>query len=317
MSLASRKVIDTARAQAPLEPVKQLFEAAIDYAGLFPPSSLSMRVAVEEYASCQSGPCAWMLGRLVLPVSRLSEFSEELDRYGSPKSEETPWRLSAILGENVEAGFATILEFNARNASSRRSHGSVVDSVEVKITRPEEIVAATRHISQHFVAFFEVPLSEAAGECMAAVRESHAFAKVRTGSMKVEQIPSCAGLAGFILLAVRSNVAFKATAGLHHAMRGRHTIERNQSAVPVLMHGFLNLLFAVALACAGMERGEIVALLEEQDPAAFHFRTTGAGWKDHRLTCEQLREARRHSIRSWGSCSFREPLEDLRALGLL
>jgi hypothetical protein len=297
--------------------MKQLLEAAIDYAGLFPPSSLPMPAAIEEYAESLSGAFAWMLGRMVLPVSRLAEFSEELDRCQPADIEQTRWRVSAIAGPNVEADVTTILKFNAQNTSSRRKRGAMIDSVEIKVARPEEVYAAAQHIPQQLSAFFELPLSEATPECISAVRQSHAFAKVRTGGIKAEQIPSCAALAGFILLAVKLNVAFKATAGLHHAIRGYHSIAGDQGTASIAMHGFLNLLFAVAVARGGFEEQELTAVLEEQVPKAFQFSADGAAWSGHRLTGGQLAETRRGSIRSWGSCSFKEPLEDLRALGLL
>jgi hypothetical protein len=297
--------------------MKQLLDGSIDYAGLFPPSSLPMPAAVEEYAACRSGPFGWMLGRMVLPVSRLAEFSEELDRYRSADVEESPWRVSAVAGPTVEADLATVLKFNAQNASTRRKREATIDSIEIKVARPEEIYAAIQHIQQYLSAFFELPLSGATPECISAVRQSHAFAKVRTGGIKAEQIPSCDALAGFIQLAVKLNVAFKATAGLHHAIRGYHPIAGDQGTASVAMHGFLNLLFAVALARAGVEEREITAVLEEQDPKAFRCNCCGAAWHDHTLSCGQLADARRSSIQSWGSCSFTEPVEDLRALGLL
>ncbi len=62
----------------PAPPVRALLESAIDYAGLFPPASLSMPEAVSNFATYRSSPEAWALGRFILPVSRLSEFAANL-----------------------------------------------------------------------------------------------------------------------------------------------------------------------------------------------------------------------------------------------
>jgi len=50
-----------------------LFAGLIDYAGLFPPASLSMSEAVRNYDAYRRGEHAWMLGRFVAPASKLSE----------------------------------------------------------------------------------------------------------------------------------------------------------------------------------------------------------------------------------------------------
>jgi hypothetical protein len=45
----------------------------IDYAGMFPPASLSLEEAVRKYQEYQRGPYAWMLGRFVVPADRARE----------------------------------------------------------------------------------------------------------------------------------------------------------------------------------------------------------------------------------------------------
>ena len=49
----------------------------IDYAGLFPPAALAMDDAVGRYARpTGAGRDAWMLGRFIVPASRLGEFEQ-------------------------------------------------------------------------------------------------------------------------------------------------------------------------------------------------------------------------------------------------
>ena len=60
----------------PKESVRILLNEIIDYAGLFPPSQVSMTDAVLNYTTYRHSNYGWMLGRFVLPVSRLDEFYE-------------------------------------------------------------------------------------------------------------------------------------------------------------------------------------------------------------------------------------------------
>jgi len=83
------------------------------------------------------------------------------------------------------------------------------------------------------------------------------------------------------------------------------------------MHGFLNLFLAAAFVRAGLEAGAAVQLLEEQSAAALQFDSEGIQWGAHRLGWQQIAVARRDFSVSFGSCSFTEPIDDLRSLGLL
>jgi len=114
---------------------------------------------------------------------------------------------------------------------------------------------------------------------------SGAFGKVRTGGLTPEATPSSETLADFLGEAASRRIAFKATAALHHPMRS------------ATMHGFVNVFVAAAFAWHGAERGVILDVLNDGDAGAF---------------C-----ARRDFAHSFGSCSFTEPVADLRVLGWL
>ena len=118
-------------------------------------------------------------------------------------------------------------------------------------------------------------------------------------------------------LCAASNVAFKATAGLHHPIRSLHRLTYQADSASAIMHGFLNVFLAAAFMRAGLETPLAVELMNEQSAATFHFDSEGVLWREHRLAVADLSNSRRDFAISFGSCSFTEPVEDLRALRLL
>jgi hypothetical protein len=133
-----------------------------------------------------------------------------------------------------------------------------------------------------------------------------AFAKVRTGALNPDAVPTTEVLAEFLCWTAQHQVPFKATAGLHHPIRSRRTN----------MHGFLNVFIAAAFAWFG-EDELIPEMLDDEDPKAFKFLGDVIHWRDYGLFTEQVQAARRDFAHSFGSCSFEEPIADLRELGLL
>jgi hypothetical protein len=131
---------------------------------------------------------------------------------------------------------------------------------------------------------------------------SGAFAKVRTGGLTLEAMPSLEMLADFLSEAASRRIAFKATAGLHHPMRS------------ATMHGFVNVFVAAAFAWQGAERGVILDVLNDGDAAAFQFLAGELRWRGRSLTAAEVQGARRDFAHSFGSCSFTEPVADLRML---
>jgi hypothetical protein len=144
-----------------------------------------------------------------------------------------------------------------------------------------------------------------------------AYAKVRTGGLTPEAIPSSAELAAFLYAAAARRMPFKATAGLHHPVRSLRPLTYAGDSPRAPMHGFLNVFCAAALAYHGVAREDVAGLIEETDPAALEFGESGFAWKGHRLSTSQIHSARSEFAHSFGSCSFEEPIADLRELGLL
>ena len=109
-----------------LESIRLLMAGAVDYAGLFPPSSVSMSEAVLNYATYRNSNYRWMLGRFVLGIGRLDEFYESARDFIS-RDAATAWRLSIVTGDNPYEAIRQVEDFNAANGP-----GVVCDTLEIK-----------------------------------------------------------------------------------------------------------------------------------------------------------------------------------------
>jgi hypothetical protein len=173
-----------------------------------------------------------------------------------------------------------------------------VDVVEARLDR----AAATEGVGVR--VFLEVrPGDDGA---LDAVAERGAGAKVRCGGATPDLFPSPAELAHFICGCRDRGLAFKATAGLHHPLRDG------------IVHGFLNLLGAAVLAHAGgAAPRELVEVLLEQDAGAFVVTDEAFTVRGQAFGADDVAATRERLFVGYGSCSFSEPVEDLRGLRIL
>ena len=154
-------------------------------------------------------------------------------------------------------------------------------------------------------------------ELIATLAETGGLAKARTGGVTAEAFPSAFELARFIAACAKEEVPFKATAGLHHPLRGEYRLTYAPDGPTATMHGFLNVFLAAGFAQNGMGVAQLVEVLEERSPTAFQFESGRVVWRDEQLVRAHLINARHLAALAFGSCSFTEPLEDLQKLGLL
>lgn len=291
-------------------PIKNLLSGLIDYAGLFPPARLEMALAVAEYDRQRQSELAWMLERFVVPVARLGELEQELgvDVF-SPAD---PWPLSALVGPPYLADAARLDDFEIR-----REGAFVVPSVEAKPQSPAEIEEIANAFPGREI-YCEVPLGEDPRPWLQAIEGRGCRAKIRTGSIEARGFPAIAELARFLFAAASLRLPFKATAGLHHALRGDYRLTYDADSACTTMHGFLNVFLAAAFVFHG-ELGDTDAkeLLAEKRASAFEFTNAGIAYRGARLSADAMAAARRQFALSYGSCSFEEPVTELRRLHLL
>lgn len=286
--------------------VRAFLAGIVDYAGLFPPAALDMPAAVRNYSRYRSDDASWMLGRFVVPVARLDEFSSALDAEVSPH--EPAWQVSALAGTDLVGEVARVRAFNATSAHAR------IDSIEARATTADAI---DRLGSAEFDGdvYAEIPVTTELDALVAACARAGVSAKLRTGGVTAEAFISSAEILRFMRACVGAGVRFKATAGLHHPLAGDYPITYADDAPSATMHGYLSLFFAAAVLRSGGSDEEVLNILDERDPTAFRASSPGITWREHFLSAADLRQSRDVAA-SFGSCSFREPVDELRALSL-
>jgi hypothetical protein len=297
---------------------RSAFAALVDYAGLFPPAACTMTEAVRRYARYRAGVHAWMLGSFVVPASRLGELEVALSSVDAAR--EPPWSISVLLGDRFEQDLETVAA-----AREKLARVATVASLETAPLPGSTIGALAERLPGDLPTFFEVPLAgdgetRALESRLEGVAAAGSFAKVRTGGVVATAVPGAAALARFVATARALRVPFKATAGLHHAVRGTYPLTYEPDSEAATMHGFLNLLaaaLAAASAAGGADEAELVEILEERDAAAFRFSRRSVSWRAREWSLRELVELRRGSFLSFGSCSFVEPVDELIARGWL
>ena len=294
--------------------VDALVAGLVDYAGLFPPASESMRTALEKYASYREGDDRSALGRFIVPVSRLEELENAASDLMPRGAASEPWHLSALIVENARVAGDAILDFNARHGSGSRDGRAVIDVVELKASSANDIARYRLEVPEALPVYFEIPIRSGVTALVEAIARGGARAKVRTGGVTPESIPPAGEVVDFIIACQRAGVPFKATAGLHHPLRGSYRLTYEGDSPVGTMYGFLNVFLASVLIHAGQSRATAIAALEETDPSAFVFDDDAIVWRGKQITAEQIEASRRDFATSFGSCSFREPVDELAAL---
>ena len=302
---------------------RALLERLIDDASLFPPRRLDMQAALRHHARHRESAYAWLGGRFVVPASRAGEL-------GALRAGSEPLAVSVILDAAAGGAKGDVVRADLHRVERlRQLAGVAVESLELRLPGTlgaaalDGVVAATTAsfggspvalwIESGYDAGWQVPPAETLGllgEARAAAPSQLTLgAKVRCGGPRPGATPSVEDLAAFLLAAQETGVPWKATAGLHHPVRGVHD--------GVMMHGFLNLFVAGTLLHAGaLDAAGVADVLAERDARSFVVDPMHVGWREVRVDAESVAAARAQCV-SYGSCSFDEPVNDLRELGLL
>lgn len=286
--------------------IQALLKGIVDYAGLFPPASLDMPTAVRNYAGYLTGEHSWLLGRLVVPAQRLGEFTAAFAETCCTE-QASPWLLS-VLSTGDAAEDARLLEPFSEGAA-------YLDALELKCTEVAQVEAQVGGVPSGMGVYVEFP-PEKSEEFLPVLKKLDARAKIRTGGVTADAIPSSETIASFLVACAKEKVAFKATAGLHHPLRAVQRLTYEDDSATAVMHGFINVFVAAAVAYQGGSL-EVRELLDEQSDDVFQWNKGTLKWRNYKLSTKQISAAREKFANGFGSCSFSDPINDLKALGWL
>ena len=312
---------------------KSLLDGIIDYAGLFPPAKLPMDEALARFVEHRSSDDGWMLARFVCPAGRLEELEPLIS---GADSSQLPITLSVLGrgGDTLESFLEAVNQDEKLMTafSARLGDRVVVDAFEVRLPEAGGAAVAvnqaslrlTRNGSRALTPFFEVSLlGEWRGRlpaAAAAVRDTDRKAgdhnrvglKIRCGGLDASAIPEVTAVAAAIATCRATGVLLKATQGLHHPFR------HHDPELDTMVHGFINLFAASALTHVhDLPVRALIEIVDETDPEAFVIEADRLAWRDTEANADQVADARRAVLTSFGSCSFSEPREDLRILGFV
>ena len=290
-----------------------------------------------------------MLGRFIIPISKLNdleEFIPKLDNIGM-------LRLSVLGGQSTsdkEFLQQTKNEIEIINNYRKKYDGKVViEVIETKLpsNSPSEKVMANvidllnSNNLEHYHEFTELPYvginyatneddgtwdTEITPMIKVISTLENTGIKLRCGGIVKEAFPSVEQVAAMIQNCSINQVPLKFTAGLHHPIR-HHSKEYNTE-----MHGFINMFSASAFASTfptpnnEQEKFRMFILLAHmidcQNETDFDFQKDKMVWKvgddrDSRfeISRKAIEKSRQNTGISFGSCSFQEPMDDLKQLG--
>lgn len=282
----------------------------MDYAGLFPPAALNMPSAVTNYAQYRASDDAWMLGRFVVPVSRLDDWSAAMCALSL--SERSAWsgaRLSALLSGEFSREAEQISAFNAAEPFGVR-----IDVAEGRTSTPDTVLATAAAMPDEVMLYCELPHREDPLELLQAVKSARVRGKIRTGGVTPDVIPAPHEIIRFLRRCVDIGVTAKATAGLHHPLRGDYRLTYAPDAIRGTMYGYLNVFLAAAALRSGASDAAALAILLATDASALSFADDAVLVADVSISADAIAVARNSGVVAFGSCSFREPVDELLAL---
>jgi len=298
-----------------------LLTRSIDYAGMFPPCSLALEPALQNQAQYVHDPDAWMLNTFVLPVEKFDAAAGSVSLFDRKR----PLLISALGAKTENAdefiGALEVATEQIRSFSSEHVDRVSVRQLEMPLPQDVDLDLLTKMgsilKSLELHTFWETPVN-AAETAIALVAEHNSTTgaaqfgyKLRTGGVAADAFPASQQIARALVAAAKQRVPIKFTAGLHHPIR------QFRDEVKTKMHGFLNVLGAAVLAAEYQwDEQQTSKMLEDENAGSFSFNGDFFAWREWKTATDQIK-TRRKLVTSFGSCSFDEPREDLRAVNLL
>lgn len=278
----------------------RLLTALVDDAGLFPPEELPMSAALARHRADSAAAHPVLTGRFLCPAARLPELTAALE----PADRLALGLITPLDGDAARQALERLAgEPRLRLAATEGPLPAADTSAEAARRAVTEVRRLSGLLPEGVTHYAELPVTGDWSEALAVLADAGLGAKVRCGGVRAELFPTVAQLAGFVHTCAGLALPFKATAGLHNAVRHR------DPRTGFTHHGFLNLLLAVCRAVDGGTPDDLAAVLSETDPSVLAEQARQVG--------EGTAERARALLVGYGSCSTREPIDDLRELGLV
>jgi len=296
-----------------------LLAQSIDYAGMFPPCSLGLEPALQNQAEYVRSPEAWMLNTFVLPVDQFDAARQLLSQFDPLH----PLRVAALGPKTgtANAFLGALANADAAIRSLSRHNVDLVSISHLEMLLPQDadvaLLKEAKSVVGDLTVFWEAP-PDRAEPTIALIAEHNSGQdvatfgyKLRTGGVTADAFPTSAQIARALVTPATHQLPIKFTAGLHHPVR------QYRDEVKTKMHGFLNVLGAAVLAAEHRwDAHQAAIMLEDENPHSFSFTDDFFAWREWKIDAERV-QYRRKFVASFGSCSFDEPRDDLRALGFL
>lgn len=290
--------------------LRTLVAGVVDYAGLFPPAALDMPTAVANFAAYHSSDDAWMLGRFVVPAARLAEWEAAVASLDEGRAH--CWegaRLSALLSGEFAREAEDIAVFNAR-----APFGVMIDVAEGRVNSGDAVLAMAAAMPDGVTLYCEVQHRDDPAPLLQAVRAARVRAKIRTGGVTTDAFPAPHEIVRFLRRCSEAGVIAKATAGLHHPLRGEYRLTYAPDAVRGVMYGYLNVFLCAASIRAGVTDAQATEILLLTDADAITLAADSIEVAGVTLTAGTLEAMRLDGVVAFGSCSFVEPVNELRQI---
>ena len=161
--------------------------------------------------------------------------------------------------------------------------------------------------------FAELPNGIALDAPLRVARQTGTAAKMRTGGVIPGAFPAPADVIAFLEACHRAAVPLKATAGLHHPTRGTYRLTYEPDSPTGVMFGYLNVFLAATVINAGGPASDALAVLTAEG-GSLGISDAGFELAGVRIPTTAITAARQAFITGFGSCSFREPIDELALL---
>lgn len=272
-----------------------LYRGLFDDAALFPPGNAPMGAALPAHRTHRTSERAPYVGPFLVSGGRVGELRAVLAR-----EEPAPAPLDVVI--TVPGGADDV-----PGALDSLGVDPALNLVGMEVAAPpgqaaDTAAALVKALPGGAVGYVEVARGAESATDVAALVDTGANAKFRTGGVKAEAHPTEDELAALLFAAITAGVPFKCTAGLHHAVR--HTTDEGFE-----QHGFLNVLLATRTLLSAGSAADAEAVLADRDGRALAARIAD-------LSDVEQAEVRAR-FRSFGTCSVIDPLKDLTVLGAL